>query len=71
MLLRRLIRGGLPAGCYEAAVRIFASGVEEAYLLNNTRSLAFTVSAEAPDASGASVSVDIPEFDGNEGASVH
>ena len=41
--------------------------MEEAYLLNNTRSIAFTVTAAAPDTSGASVSVDIPEFDGDEG----
>ena len=57
----------LSAGSYEATIRISADGVEEAYLLNNTRSIAFTVTAAAPDTSGASVSVDIPEFDGDEG----
>lgn len=57
----------LSAGSYEATIRISADGVEEAYLLNNTRSIAFTVTAAAPDTSGASVSIDIPEFDGDEG----
>ena len=57
----------LSAGSYEATIRISADGVEEAYLLNNTRSIAFTVTAAAPDTSGASVSVDIPDFDGDEG----
>lgn len=57
----------LSAGSYEATIRISADGVEEAYLLNNTRSIAFTVTAAAPDSSNASVSVSIPEFDGNVG----
>lgn len=57
----------LPAGSYEAAIHVTVTGVEEAYLLNNTRSISFTVSEAAPDASNASVSVSIPEFDGNEG----
>lgn len=57
----------LAAGSYEAAIRVTASGISEAYLLNNTRSISFTVSAAAPDASNASVSVSIPEFDGRTG----
>lgn len=57
----------LAAGSYEATVRVTASGISEAYLLNNTRSISFTVSAAAPDASNASVSVSIPEFDGRTG----
>ena len=57
----------LSAGSYEATIRISADGVEEAYLLNNTRSIAFTVTAAAPDSSNTSVSVSIPEFDGNVG----
>lgn len=50
----------LAAGSYEATIRVTASGISEAYLLNNTRSISFTVSAAAPDASNASVSVSIP-----------
>lgn len=57
----------LAAGSYEATIRVTASGISEAYLLNNTRSISFTVSAAAPDASNASVSVSIPEFDGRTG----
>lgn len=57
----------LAAGSYEATVRVTASGISEAYLLNNTSSISFTVSAAAPDASNASVSVSIPEFDGRTG----
>ena len=57
----------LAAGNYEATIRVTASGISEAYLLNNTRSISFTVSAAAPDASNASVSVSIPEFDGRTG----
>ena len=57
----------LAAGSYEATIRVTASGISEAYLLNNTRSTSFTVSAAAPDASNASVSVSIPEFDGRTG----
>ena len=57
----------LAAGSYEAAIRVTASDISEAYLLNNTRSISFTVSAAAPDASNASVSVSIPEFDGRTG----
>lgn len=57
----------LAAGSYEAAIRVTASGISEAYLLNNTRSISFAVSAAAPDASNASVSVSIPEFDGRTG----
>ncbi len=57
----------LAAGSYEATIRVTASGISEAYLLNNTRSISFTVSASAPDASNASVSVSIPEFDGRTG----
>lgn len=57
----------LAAGSYEATIRLTASGISEAYLLNNTRSISFTVSAAAPDASNASVSVSIPEFDGRTG----
>lgn len=44
----------LAAGSYEATIRVTASGISEAYLLNNTRSISFTVSAAAPDASNAS-----------------
>lgn len=57
----------LAVGSYEATIRVTASGISEAYLLNNTRSISFTVSAAAPDASNASVSVSIPEFDGRTG----
>lgn len=57
----------LAAGSYEATIRVTASGISEAYLLNNTCSISFTVSAAAPDASNASVSVSIPEFDGRTG----
>lgn len=57
----------LAAGSYEATIRVTASDISEAYLLNNTRSISFTVSAAAPDASNASVSVSIPEFDGRTG----
>ena len=57
----------LPEGGYELTVRVSADGLEEAYTVNNIRSIAFTVTAAAPDTSGASVSVDIPEFDGDEG----
>ncbi len=57
----------LAAGSYEATIRVTASGISEAYLLNNKRSISFTVSAAAPDASNASVSVSIPEFDGRTG----
>ena len=57
----------LAAGSYEATIRVTASGISEAYLLNNTRSISFTVSAAAPDASNASVSVSVPEFDGRTG----
>lgn len=57
----------LAAGSYEATIRVTAGGISEAYLLNNTRSISFTVSAAAPDASNASVSVSIPEFDGRTG----
>lgn len=57
----------LAAGSYEATIRVTASGISEAYLLNNTRSISFAVSAAAPDASNASVSVSIPEFDGRTG----
>lgn len=57
----------LAAGSYEATICVTASGISEAYLLNNTRSISFTVSAAAPDASNASVSVSIPEFDGRTG----
>lgn len=57
----------LAAGSYEATIRVTASGISEAYLLNNTRSISFTVSAAAPDASNVSVSVSIPEFDGRTG----
>lgn len=57
----------LAAGSYEATIRVTASGISEAYLLNNTRSISFTVSAAAPDGSNASVSVSIPEFDGRTG----
>ena len=57
----------LAAGSYEATIRVMASGISEAYLLNNTRSISFAVSAAAPDASNASVSVSIPEFDGRTG----
>lgn len=57
----------LAVGSYEATIRVTASGISEAYLLNNTRSISFTVSAAVPDASNASVSVSIPEFDGRTG----
>lgn len=57
----------LAVGSYEATIRVTASGISEAYLLNNTRSISFTVSAAAPDASNASVSVSIPKFDGRTG----
>ena len=57
----------LPEGGYELTVCVSADGLEEAYTVNNTRSIAFTVTAAAPDTSGASVSIDIPEFDGDEG----
>lgn len=57
----------LAVGSYEATIRVTASGISEAYLLNNTRAISFTVSAAAPDASNASVSVSIPEFDGRTG----
>lgn len=57
----------LAAGSYEATIRVTASDISEAYLLNNTRSISFTVSAAAPNASNASVSVSIPEFDGRTG----
>lgn len=57
----------LAVGSYEATIRVTASGISEAYLQNNTRSISFTVSAAAPDASNASVSVSIPEFDGRTG----
>ena len=58
---------GLPAGSYELTVCVSPAGQKEAYTVNNTRSIPFTVTAAAPDTSGASVSVDIPEFDGDEG----
>ena len=60
---------GLPEGSYELTVCVSADGPKEAYTVNNTRSMAFTVTAAAPDASAASVSVSIPEFDGNVGGS--
>lgn len=56
----------LPSGSYEATIRVSASGIAEAYLLNNTRSISFTVGTAAPYTANASVSVSIPEFDGNE-----
>ena len=58
---------GLPEGSYKLTACISVDGLKEAYTGNNTRSIPFTVTAAAPDASAASVSVSIPEFDGNAG----
>lgn len=56
----------LPSGSYEATIRVSASGIAEAYLLNNTRSISFTVGTAAPYTANASVSDIHSEFDGNE-----